>query len=252
MTNKLEGRVALVTGSGGAACGSAICRGLAAEGAVVVGVDHHERRNRAVLGAIAEETGATTHPFTADIADRGAMNEVLERVERDIGTIEILVNNAALNVQGSVFDYDPDDWDRVLDVDLTACWYLTRKTVGGMRTLGRGSIVNVSSVAGYLGGGGNEAPYAASKAALHDLTRSTAIEGGPHGIRCNAIAVGIVHSKFVEKHMATLASHIERTPLRRAARPEEIARVATFLASEDSSFITGDIVNASGGYWLSI
>ena len=252
MPGKLEGRVALVTGAGGAACGSAICRGLASEGAIVVGVDHHERRGREVMESVGEEYGTRAHAFTADIADRAAMDDVLAAVASDVGTIEILVNNAALNVQGSIFDYDPSDWDRVLDVDLTACWYLTRQTVGGMRSVGRGAIVNVSSVAGYLGGGGNEAPYAASKAALHDLTRSTAIEGGPHGIRCNAIAVGIVHSKFVEKHMETLSSHIERTPLRRAARPEEIARVATFLASDDSSFVTGDIVNASGGYWLSI
>jgi len=252
MSGKLEGRIALVTGAGGAACGSAICRGLAAEGATVIGIDHHERRNREVMAAVGTEFDVPVHAFTADIADRATMDSILATIEADIGTIEILVNNAALNVQGSIFDYDAENWDRVLDVDLTACWYLIRKTVGGMRALGRGSIVNVSSVAGYLGGGGNEAPYAASKAALHDVTRSTAIEGGPHGIRCNAIAVGIVDSKFVEKHMETLRSHIDRTPLRRAAQPEEIARVATFLASDDSSFITGDIVNASGGYWLSI
>ncbi len=252
MEGKLRGRVALVTGAGGAACGGAICRGLAAEGATVIGLDHHERRCNDVMEAVHRDFGVPTHAFTADVADRSAVDAILATVEREIGTIEILVNNAALNVQGSIFDYDPEDWDRVLDVDLTACWYLTRRTVGGMRALGRGSIVNISSVAGYLGGGGSEAPYAASKAALHDVTRSTAIEGGPYGIRCNAIAVGIVRSKFVEKHMETLRSHIERTPLRRAAEPDEIARVTTFLASDDASFITGDVVNASGGYWLSI
>ncbi len=252
MSGKLEGRIALVTGAGGAACGAAICRGLASEGATIIGVDHHERRGHAVIESVGAEFGVAARAFTADVANRSAMDSILDTISKEVGPIEILMNNAALNVQGSIFDYEPKDWDRVIDVDLTACWYLTRKTVGGMRALGRGSIVNISSVAGYLGGGGNEAPYAASKAALHDVTRSTAIEGGPHGIRCNAIAVGIVHSKFVEKHMDTLKSHIDRTPLRRAARPDEIAKVATFLASDDSSFITGDVVNASGGYWLSI
>jgi NAD(P)-dependent dehydrogenase (short-subunit alcohol dehydrogenase family) len=252
MRGKLAGRVALVTGAGGAACGSAIARGLASEGATVVGVDLHERRASEVMAGVGEAFGVPVRAFTADVADQPAMDEVLATVARELGPVEILVNNAALNVQGSIFDYDPADWRRVLDVDLTACWYLIRATIRGMRELGRGAIVNVSSVAGYLGGGGNEAPYAASKAALHDLTRSTAIEGGPYGIRCNAVAVGIVHSKFVEKHWAALESHVARTPLRRAAQPEEIARVVTFLASDDASFITGDIVNASGGYWLTV
>jgi NAD(P)-dependent dehydrogenase (short-subunit alcohol dehydrogenase family) len=252
MLGRLAGRVALVTGAGGAACGSAICRGLAAEGATVVGVDEHERRVNEVMTAVGERFGVPVRAFRADVADRGAMDAVIAAVSQQLGTIEILVNNAAINRQGSIFAYDPADWDRVIEVDLTACWYLIRATIGGMRELGRGAIVNVSSVAGYLGGGGNEAPYAAAKAALHDLTRSTAIEGGPYGIRCNAVAVGIVRSKFVEKYRAALESHIQRTPLRRAAEPDEIARVVTFLASDDASFVTGDILNASGGYWLTV
>src|SRR6185295_10677640 len=96
--------------------------------------------------------------------------------------------------------YDPADWDSIVSVDLTACWYLIRAVIPGMRELGRGSIVNVTTVSAWTGGRGREAAYSASKAALNELTRSVAIEAGPHGIRCNAVAPGWIRSKFLEKH----------------------------------------------------
>jgi NAD(P)-dependent dehydrogenase (short-subunit alcohol dehydrogenase family) len=163
----------------------------------------------------------------------------------------VLVNNAAVNVLGTVVDYDTGDWDRVLDVDLTACWSLMRAVLPPMISAQRGAIVNVSSVAGYLGGGGMEGPYAAAKAGLQSLTRTVAAEAGPHGVRANAVAVGIVLTKFVEKHAATLAPEAERTPLRRLGRPEEIAAVVAWLASDESSFVTGATINASGGWYMS-
>src|SRR5690606_7521825 len=137
--------------------------------------------------------------FTADVADRGAVDELLATASKQLGTIDIVVNNAAINVQGSVFDYDPDDFDAVIGVDLTAPWYVIRRTIGPMRDLGHGSIINIGSVAAWNGGRGREAPYSAAKAGLHEITRSVAIEAGPWGIRCNAIAPGLVQSRFVEK-----------------------------------------------------
>src|SRR5437588_9455773 len=107
-----------------------------------------------------------------------------------------------------------------------------RVVVGGMRDRGWGNIVNVTSVAAYLGGGGREGPYGAAKAALHELTRSVAIEGGPYGIRCNAVAPGIVHSKFVEKQRERFEAEIEHTPLRRHADPADVANVIAFLISD--------------------
>jgi 3-oxoacyl-[acyl-carrier protein] reductase len=138
----------------------------------------------------------------------------------------------------------------VIDVDLNACWYLIRQTVWPMRELGRGSIVNIGSIAAWNGGRGREAPYSAAKAGLHEVTRSVAIEVGPYNIRCNAIAPGLVQSKFVEKHWERFQVDAEQTPLRRHAWPEEVANVAAFLVSDESSFITGEVIVVSGGSFL--
>jgi NAD(P)-dependent dehydrogenase (short-subunit alcohol dehydrogenase family) len=250
MAGELAGRVALVTGGGGAACGGAIARKFAAEGAAVVILERHEKRCLAMAEELRESLGARALGCVADIADRTGVDAALARAQAEIGPIDIVVNNAAENVQGSIFNYDPANLDRVLAVDFTACWYIIRQTIGGMRDRGRGSIVNISSVAAYIGGLGIEAPYSAAKAALHDLTRSVAIEGGPHGIRSNAIAVGMVWSRFLDTQMDQVQPALDITPLRRVARAEEIAEIALFLASERSSYITGEIINASGGYNL--
>jgi len=249
---ELDGRVALVTGAGGSGCGRAIARRLAREGTSIIALDTHERRATKVAVDIATEFGVKAVACIADLANRATLDAAVASAISAVGPVDILVNNAAINVQGSIFDYSPDDFDKVLAVDLTACWYLIRQTIGGMRDRGFGSIVNISSIAGYMGGGGVEAPYAAAKAALHDLTRGTALEGGPHNIRCNAIAVGLVRSPFVEKDIQFYEPHIARTPLRRMADPDEIAEVALFLVSQRSSFITGEIVNVSGGYFLGL
>lgn len=250
MAGELDGRVALVTGGGGAACGGAIARKFAAEGAAVIIMEKHEKRCHAVADELRERYGVRSLACVVDIVDRAGVDAALARATSEIGAIDIVVNNAAENVQGSIFDYDPANFDRVLAVDFTACWYIIRQTIGSMRDRGHGSIVNVSSVAAYIGGLGIEAPYSASKAALHDLTRSVAIEGGPHGIRSNGIAVGMVWSKFLDAHMDAVQPALDITPLRRVARAEEIAEIALFLVSERSSYITGEIINASGGYNL--
>lgn len=247
---ELEGKVALVTGAGGAACGSAIARRFAEAGADVVVMEVHEKRGRAVAAEIAETYGVRTVAAIVDITDRPMVDAALAQATAELGPVDILVNNAAINIQKPIFDFPPEEFDRVMDVDFIACWYLIRRTIAGMRDKGWGSIINVSSIAGYMGGGGIEAPYGASRAALHDLTRGIAIEGGPHGIRCNAMALGMVASKFVERNPQFFEPHIALTPLRRMAQPAEIAEVALFLASERSAFITGEIVNVSGGYLL--
>jgi len=247
-----DGSAALVTGAAGKGCGSAICRRLAADGAAIAAVDTHAGRLREIAEELRQRYGARVFERALDIRDRPAVREFARDAAAALGTIDILVNNAAINVMGSVFDFDPEDFDRVIAVDLTACWYLTHVLIGPMRELGRGRILNVSSTAAYVGGRGMEAPYSAAKAALNDLTRSTAIEGGPFGIRCNGIAVGVVQSRFLEKHPEIAEETRKRTPLGRCARPEEIASAAAFLLSEESSFITGEILNVSGGLLLGL
>ena len=249
MSGEFEGRVALVTGGAGDGIGSAAVERLAAAGAAVVVVDEHERRTKEVSERIAAATGSRVVGMPGDIADRDRMDEILSVTAEQLGPVDILVNNAALNVLGDVVDFDPADWDRVLEVDLTACFYLTRRTLPAMIERRRGSIVNVTSVAGYIGSG-REGPYAASKAALHSLTRSVAFEAGPHGVRCNAVATGIIWSKFVRKYAGRLESEMERTPLRRFGEPAEVAELIAFLISERSGFITGETINISGGWYM--
>jgi NAD(P)-dependent dehydrogenase (short-subunit alcohol dehydrogenase family) len=244
--------VALVTGAAGKGCGSAICRRLAAGGAAIAAVDTHAGRLREISDELRQRYGVRVFERALDISDRPAIQEFAHDASEALGTIDILVNNAAVNVMGSVFEFDPEDFDRVIAVDLTACWYLIHILIDPMRKLGRGRILNVSSTAAYVGGRGMEAPYSAAKAALNDLTRSTAIEGGPFGIRCNGIAVGVVQSHFLEKHPEIAEETRKRTPLGRCARPEEIASAAAFLLSEESSFVTGEILNVSGGLLLGL
>ncbi|MBW2388960.1 MAG: SDR family oxidoreductase, partial [Deltaproteobacteria bacterium] len=115
---------------------------------------------------------------------------------------------------------------------------------------GWGSIVNVTSVAGFLHGYGQEGPYAAAKAALHSLTRAIAYEGGPHGVRCNAVAPGIIDTWFIAQSPEQFEREKQQTPLRRFGTPDEVANVIYFLVSEQSSFITGDVLNVSGGWYM--
>lgn len=245
-----EGRVALVTGAAGAGIGQAVADRLAAEGATVVVTDVHERRTGEVTAKLRERHGSERilgHPL--DAGSREAIDRVVDAVEQEVGGVDILVNNAAINVLTEVVDMEPADWDRTLDVDLTGPWYLARRVLPGMRERGWGSVVNVTSVAAWLGGG-NEGPYAAAKAGMHSLTRSIAVENGRFGIRANAVAPGIIRSRFVEKYLDRFEDEIERTPLRRLGDPEDVAEVVAFLCSDRSCFVTGEVINVSGGWYV--
>jgi NAD(P)-dependent dehydrogenase (short-subunit alcohol dehydrogenase family) len=248
-SDRFAGRVALVTGAGGAGIGSAVAQRLASEGAAIIALESHTGRTSGIVDALESTYDVPVAGITVDIKDRAGVDAALQRTAH-LGVVDILVNNAAINTQGSIFDYDPDVFDDVIDVDLAAAWYLIRQTVGPMRELGRGSIVNVSSVAAYNGGRGREGPYSAAKAGLHEITRSVAIEAGPYGIRCNAVAPGIINSRFLEKHRERFEVEINATPLRRFGDPEDVANVVAFLVSDESSFITGEVITVSGGWYL--
>ena len=244
----MNGHVALVTGAAGAGIGQAVARRLGSEGAFVVLVDSHERRLEAVLESIRSAVTDQVSGHTLDIADRNAVDELIADVSDNTGPVDVLVNNAAINTLQAPTDMDPAEFDRIVDLDLAAPWYLSRAVLPGMITNGGGSIVNVSSVVAWTGSA-NEGPYAAAKAGLLSLTRTFAVFGGPHGIRCNAVAPGFIESKFMDAWGDRLKPEIERTPLRRIGTAEEVAAVVAFLASDDASFITGETVNVSGG-WL--
>jgi 3-oxoacyl-[acyl-carrier protein] reductase len=245
----LEGRVALVTGAAGAGSGRATARRLALAGATVVVTDVHERRTKETVESLREETGGTFLGHVLDGGDAAQISSVVSLVRGSVGPVDVLVNNAAINPFAVLDELQPADWNRALDVDLTGPWLLIRAVLPDMKQRGRGSIVNVSSVAAYTAPE-REAPYAAAKAALHSLTRTVAREMGPHGIRCNAVAPGLIWTRFMEKYEEQFRPEVERTPLRRWGQPEAVADVVHFLASDASRFITGEALTVSGGWYM--
>jgi NAD(P)-dependent dehydrogenase (short-subunit alcohol dehydrogenase family) len=246
----LAGRVTLITGAAGRGLGQATARWFAARGATVVVTDVHARRTSEVTAAIAaDHPHATVVGFPMDAGDRAQIDEVVREVARTLGPVQTLVNNAAVNVLGSIFDYDPADWDRCLRVNLSGPWYLCRATMPGMRDAGGGSIVNVSSYAADVGAPG-EAPYAVAKGGLNVLTRTCANEGGRFGIRVNTVTAGVIAgTKFVDDHPELIAGAAE-TPLGGFPTAAEIAEVIGFLASDRAQHITGENVYVTAGAYM--
>lgn len=248
MAGRFDGEVALVTGAAGAGIGQATARRLAADGATVIVTDVHERRTGEVADAMKAE-GLAAIGHVLDAGDRDRIDVVLAAVADEVGPVTILVNNAAINPLNPTVDLSVEDWNRTIDVDLTGPWYLTKQVLPAMIAAGKGSIINVTSTAGFTGTL-DEGPYAASKSALHCLSRTVAREVGPHGVRCNSVAPGLVWTKFMERYEEQFRPEVERTALRRFGTPEDVADVIAFLASDDARFITGEILNVSGGWYM--
>ncbi len=252
MATEFDGRIALVTAAAGKGVGQAAARRLAAGGARVVVTDIHERRCRAVADAMAADYPETTVVgIPLDAGSREQIDAVVAEVSRTLGPIQILVNNATINVMGSIFDYDPENWDWVMRVNLSGAWYLCRAVMPIMRDAGGGVIVNTSTYAPDVGGAGIEAPYAVSKGGLHTLTRSCAHEGGPHKIRCVAVAMGLLkNTKFSDDHPELFERTDTMGPLRSLPDPAEIAEMIAFVASDKVPHLTGEIINISGGAYM--
>lgn len=252
MAGEFDGAVAFVTGAAGRGIGQAVAQRFARGGARVVVTDIHERRTREVTKAMAEDyPDREIVGYPMDAGDRSSIDDVIGQVLEKFGAVDIVVNNAAVNILGSVFDYRPADWDRVMDVNIHGPWYLARRVLPHMRERGRGVVINIGSYAADVGGAGIETPYAVSKGALNTLTRCLAHEGGPYGIRANAVSMGMVEgTKFVMDHPELRERHDTLGPLGSLPDREEIAEVVAFLASPRAAHITGEIINVAGGAYM--
>jgi 3-oxoacyl-[acyl-carrier protein] reductase len=252
MASEFDGAVALVTGAAGLGIGQATARRLAEGGARVVVTDIHERRTREVTKAMAEDyPNVEIVGYPMDAGDRGAIDNVVDQVIETFGAVDILVNNAAVNILGSFFDYQPADWDRVMAVNIHGPWYLARRVLPHMRERGHGVVINIGSYAPDVGGAGLETPYAVSKGALNALTRCIAHEGGPYGIRANTVSMGMVEgTKFVMDHPELRERTDTLGPLGSLPHKDEITELVAFLASSRAAHITGEIVNVSGGAYM--
>jgi 3-oxoacyl-[acyl-carrier protein] reductase len=250
-TDEFAGKVALVTAAAGLGVGQAVARRLLAGGAAVVVTDSHERRTAQVTEQIAAD-----HPsgrvlgLQLDVGDLAQIDAVVNTVIEKLGPVQILVNNAAVNWAGPIWDYPVDRWHRTMDVNLTGAWYLCRQIMPGMRDAGGGAIINITSGAVETGGGfGVEPVYAITKGGMETLTRAVAHDGGPFGIRANSVSVGIVaDSKFILDHPDQAERSLGDLPLGKHVMARDVAEAVAFLASDvRAGRITGDIMSVNAG-----
>ncbi|WP_040658761.1 elongation factor P 5-aminopentanone reductase [Oscillibacter ruminantium] len=241
-------KVALVTG-GGRGIGRAIARKLAEQG-YDVAVNYQQ--SRAVAEELVNElrqAGCRAGAFQADVAEPNAVKAMLHAVETELGPVETLVNNAGIALPGGLFqDVDDETWNRAFAVNVGGMRNVIRAVLPHMLHEKRGSIVNLSSIWG-LRGASCEVTYACTKAAVVGLTRSLALELAPSHIRVNAVAPGCIDTDMVSSlGRETMDALAQDTPLGRLGTPEDIAAAVAFLAGEDASFITGQVLTADGGF----
>jgi NAD(P)-dependent dehydrogenase (short-subunit alcohol dehydrogenase family) len=245
----LTGKTALVTG-GNQGLGQAFALGLARAGARVAISGRRDEAN-AAAAAGAAEAGIELVPITADITDDAQVASMTEQA-RDAfgGRIDILVNNAGTCYHAPSFEVTDAQWADVFDLNVRALWKTSLAVGALMREQGSGSIVNIGSMSGLIVNRPQWQPaYNASKAAVHHLTKSLAVEWAPYGIRVNAVAPGYVKTAMAPVDDPKFRRMwIEDAPQQRAAVPEEIAPSVVFLASDAASFITGSVLVADGGY----
>jgi len=254
---KLEGKVALVTG-GGTGIGEAIARGFVASGARVCITGRRPEMLDRVARSLPVDAVVTC---AGDVANAEDAQRMVCAALKFNGKLDVLVNNAGMGIPGNLIDLSMDDWQRTLDVNLTGPFLLMKASLPHMIKAGRGSIINISSLAGLRGAPGTPA-YAAAKAGLNMLSQQVAVEYGPARIRCNVVCPGAIRTPQMDEVMERFTGALDienpgvedvytafsiNTPLRRVGNPDEITGVCNFLASDDSSFVTGAVIAVDGG-----
>ncbi|UOE94724.1 3-oxoacyl-ACP reductase FabG [Alkalihalobacillus sp. LMS39] len=244
---KLLNKVAVVTG-GAQGIGAEIVKRLVEDGAKVVALDLNEEKLTQTASQL-DETGETVVPMVCNVANIESVEDVFATIYEKFGKIDILVNNAGITRDAFFHKMTKDQWDSVLDVNLTSMFHTCQAVIPNMRAQEYGKIVNVSSTSSW--GNMGQANYSASKAGVIGLTRTLAKENGLKNITVNAIAPGQIDTEMTQnmpeniKMMALML-----TPAGRVGDPAEVASVVSFLSSDDSSFVNGECISVSGGFLM--
>jgi 3-oxoacyl-[acyl-carrier protein] reductase len=246
---RCEGKIAIVTG-GGNGIGKAISLALAREGANVAIWDVNERQANQVANEIIADSGQAI-ARKADVSDEKVVKKATEEVLATWNRIDILVNNAGIARVAPIEKITIAEWDLVMAVNLKSTFLCSQAVMGIMKRQKSGKIINLGSIAGKLGGIAVGAHYSASKAAVMCFTKSLARELAPHGINVNAMAPGIIETEMTQEITGgDWSTYLATIPMGRVGTIDEVARVAVFLASEDASYLTGEIIDINGGQFM--
>jgi NAD(P)-dependent dehydrogenase (short-subunit alcohol dehydrogenase family) len=256
---RLDGKVAIITGSGGGQ-GAAAARLFAAEGASVVVSDVKSEDARGVVAGI-EEAGGTSTFVECDVSSGEQVEALVQAAVAQYGGIDVLYNNAGIwllaggdprwgETDGPSPKLAENVWDRTVDINLKGTYLCCRFAIPHMIERGGGSIINVASVGVFKGGGGASDAYTASKGGIFSITKTLACEHGPYGIRVNALAPGPIHTPMTPFLGAEGIEKWARRniPMGRIGQPEDVAKAALFLASDDSQWVSGSTLFVDGGY----
>lgn len=246
---RLQGKVAVVTG-GARGIGKGISQAFAAEGAKVAIVYRGSKEAADALVGEITAKGGQAKAFQTDAGDRAAVGQCVESILKEFGQIDILVNNAGVIKDGLFLRMDPEHWDLVLNTNLGGAFNFTKPIIEAMFKARKGRIINISSVAADRFNRG-QTNYSASKGAINAFTKALAVEMASRGITVNAIAPGFIETDMSETVRNLAGDTIKNAiPMKRYGKPEDIAKVAVFLAGEDSAYITGQVITVDGGLGL--
>ncbi len=247
---RLEGKVAIISGAA-SGMGAEEARLFAREGARVVIADITDEDGEAIARQI-EDTGGEAIFIHTDVTSEGSWQNVVDTTLEKYGKIDILVNNAGISGGEFSDPLDTEGWAQIMDVNATGVFLGTRAVVPVMQQAGGGSIVNISSIMGFVGGGGGHPAYHASKGAVRIFTKATAVKYGPVGVRANSVHPGFMppmkNSRAEARSQVELEERIRQTPLRRTGETIEVANGVLFLASDEASFVTGTELVIDGGF----
>lgn len=239
-------KIILVTGAS-RGIGRAIAERFAEDGHFVIGTATSEKGAEAIAEYLGESGGIGR---VLDVCDEVAINKLFEEIDSVYGGINVLVNNAGITKDGLLMRMKDDDWASVIDTNLTSIYRMSKRAVRGMMKARFGRIINITSVVGQMGNAG-QANYAASKAGAEGFTRSLAREIGSRGVTVNCVAPGFVETDMTEELDERLInSMLDAVPVGRMGQPHEIAAAVAFLASDDASYITGEVLAVNGGMYM--